>query len=138
MLLTDVEKKQFQSGEEAVAARDAHFVSLMFLIEPNCLFVIFKARPNSSIASNLHPILPFGMHSCVQEKGWVNNRVMSIWKDKVWYPYIQGTSKSALLLDAIGNHIQNDFIDAVDEQGKQVIQIPGASYLCVSLVMLES
>ena len=89
------------------------------------LFVIFKARPNGTIAKNLHQILPAGMHGCVQEKGWMDNRVMSIWKEKVWFPYIQGSSKSALLLDAMESHIHSDFIDAVDERGTQVLQILG-------------
>ena len=53
------------------------------------------------------------------------NRVITIWKEKVWYPYIQGSSKSELLLDAMESHIHSNSIDAVDERGTQVIQIPG-------------
>ncbi len=46
---------------------------------------------------------------------------MELWKETVWKPYIQGTNKSALLLD----QIHPSFIDAVDSLGTQVIQIPG-------------
>ena len=95
------------------------------------LFAIFEARPNGTIARNLHQILLSGMHGCVQEKCWMNNRVMSIWKEEVWYPYIQGTSRSALLSDGMESHIINDFINEVDEQGTQAIQIPrGFTSVC--------
>ena len=53
------------------------------------------------------------------------NFVISIWKEKVCYPYIQGSSKSALLLVAIESHIHSKFVDAADEKGTQVSQIPG-------------
>ena len=89
------------------------------------LIVTLKARRNGSIAKNLHQILPSGMYGCVQEKGRMDNRVMSIWKKKVWYHYIQGSSKSALLLDAMESHMHSKFIDVVDEKGTEVIQIPG-------------
>ena len=64
------------------------------------------------------------MDDRVQEKGWMVNRVMSIWKEKIRYPYRQGTPRSASLLDATENHIHNGFIDSVDEQGTQVTEIP--------------
>ena len=89
------------------------------------LFVTLKALQNSAIAKNLLQILPSGMHGCVQEKGWMNNRVLSIWKTKEWYPYIQSSSRSELLLDAMESHKHSNFIDAVHEKGTQVIQIPG-------------
>ena len=54
----------------------------------------------------------------------MDNRVMCIWKEEVWYPYIQGSSKSALLLDAMESHIHSNFIDTVYEKGTKVIQIP--------------
>ena len=41
------------------------------------------------------------------------------------YPYMQGTLRSALLLDAMESLIYRDFIDVVDDQGTQVIQIIG-------------
>ena len=66
------------------------------------------------------------MHRCVQEKSWMENHVMSICKEKLRYPYIQGTSKPALPLDSMGSHMHSCFINAVDERENQVIQIPGS------------
>lgn len=85
------------------------------------LFVIFKARQNDSIARNLYRILLSGMHECVQEAGWMDNRFMSIWKEYLCYSYMQGTSRSGLLLDTMEIHIHCDFIDVVDKQERQVI-----------------
>ena len=55
----------------------------------------------------------------------MDNRVMSIWKEEVKYPYIHGTLRSALLLDALESHVHSNFIGVDDEQGTKFIQIPG-------------
>ena len=89
------------------------------------LFVIFKGAINGPIANSLHQIMPAGMHGCTQIKGWMDNRVMELWKEAVWKPYIQGSNNSALLLDSMESHIHPNFIDSVDTLGTRVIQIPG-------------
>ena len=67
----------------------------------------------------------------------MDNRVMSIWKEKVCYPYIQGSSRSALLVDAMESHIHSNFIDAVDEKGRKLFRYLEVFQLCLSLLMWE-
>ncbi len=89
------------------------------------LFVIFKGAVNGRISQNLHHILPHGIFGCTQPKGWMDNRVMELWKEKVWKPYIEGVANTALLLDKMESHIHPSFIDSVGELGTRVIEIPG-------------
>ena len=55
----------------------------------------------------------------------MENRVMKLWKEAVWKPYIRGSNKSVLLLDSMEFHVHPNFIDSVDALGTRVIQIPG-------------
>ncbi len=90
------------------------------------LFVIFKGASNGPIANSLQDIMPAGMYGCTQAKGWMDNRVIQLWKEIEWRPYIEGTNKSALLLYQMESHIHPSFIDAVDSLGTQMIQIPNS------------
>ena len=89
------------------------------------LFVIFKAAENGPVANSLHSIMPSGIYGCTQKKGWMDNRVMQEWKEKIWTPYVQGRSNSVLLLDQMQSHIHPDFIDSVADTNTQIIEIPG-------------
>ena len=42
------------------------------------LFAIFKGKPGGSIEKQLPQIIPVGIVSCVQAKGWMDDRTMSI------------------------------------------------------------
>ena len=88
-------------------------------------FVIVKSAVIGRIANNLHRIMHDGMYGCTQPKSWMENRVMQLWKEKVWKPYVEGTMRSALPLDRMGSHTHPDFIDTADELGTRVIAIPG-------------
>ena len=79
---------------------------------------IFKTRQSGSVARKLHQILLSGMLGSIQEKFWIDNRVMSICKDKLWYPHPQKTLKSTLLLDVMKSHIHSEFVDEVNGQGE--------------------
>ena len=89
------------------------------------LFVIFKGAVNRRIANSLHQIIPDGIYACTKPKGWMDDRVMQLWKEKIWKPYIEGMMRSALILDRMEFHIHPGFIDTVDELGTRVITIPG-------------
>ncbi len=89
------------------------------------LFVIFKGAVSGPIANSIPHIMSEGMFGCTQVKGWMYNRVMNLWKEKVWKPYLEGSLGSALLLDQMESHIHTDFIDTVDEFGTPAILIPG-------------
>ena len=87
------------------------------------LFVIFKAADNGPVANRLHSIMLSGIYGCTQEKGWIDNRIMQEWKEKIWMPYVQGKSNSVLLLDQMQSHIHPDFIDSVADTNTQIIEI---------------
>ena len=74
------------------------------------LFVIFKGAVNGPIVNSLAQIMPVGMYGCIQPKGWMDNRVMELWKEKIWKPYVQNAEKSVLLLDRMESHIHPNFI----------------------------
>ena len=74
------------------------------------LFVIFKGIDNGRIAKELHSIMPDGIYGCTQEKGWMDNRVMEIWKEKTWKPYVENTQNYALLLDQMESHIHQNLL----------------------------
>ena len=50
---------------------------------------------------------------------------MELWMEAIWKPYIQGSNRSALLLDSMESHIYHKFIDSVDTLDTRFIQIPG-------------
>ena len=85
----------------------------------------FQSVVNGRIANTLHQIMPDGMYGCAQPKGWMDNRVMQLWKEKVSKPYVEGTMRSALPLDRMESHTHPDFIDTAGELGTRVIAIPG-------------
>ena len=70
-------------------------------------------------------IFPDVMYGCTQAKGWNDNRARQLWNDKVWKLYLEGTMRSALLLDPMKSHNHPDFIHTVDELGTRIITIPG-------------
>ena len=64
------------------------------------LFVIFKGKPGGSIEKQLPLIIPAGIVGCVQAKGWMDDRTMSIWNERVYKPHISTCNgDSGLLLD---------------------------------------
>ena len=65
------------------------------------------------------------MYSCKQPKGWMDNRVIELWKEKIWKPYVEGTSKSASVLYQMESHRHPTFVDLAREIGIKTIEIPG-------------
>ena len=55
----------------------------------------------------------------------MDNRVVEIWKEKIWKPYARNTQNSALLLNQMESHIHQNFIDSVQVLRTRVINIPG-------------
>ena len=66
-----------------------------------------------------------GIYCCTQAKGWIDNRLMRLWKENVWKPYVEGKKRSALILYRVESHVDPNFIDTVDELGTRIITIPG-------------
>ena len=89
------------------------------------LFVIFKGAVSLPIANSHQEILPARLYECTQPKGWKDNRVIELWKKKIWKPCVEVITNSALLLDQMESYIHPMFIDAVGEIGTRVIAIPG-------------
>ena len=51
----------------------------------------------------------------------MHNRVMEIWKEKIWKPYVENTQNSASLLGEMESHKHQNFIDSVQLLGTRVI-----------------
>ena len=54
----------------------------------------------------------------------MDNRVMEIWKEKIWKTYVDNAQNSALLLDQMESRIDHNFIDSVQLLETCVITIP--------------
>lgn len=76
------------------------------------LFAIFKAKPGKNIEKMLSQITPPGVITCVQSKGWMDQRTTTIWYEKIWAPYAAGNLASLLLLDDFKCHKQKPFVDS--------------------------
>ena len=64
------------------------------------LFVIFKGVPGGHIERQLPRIVPKGIIGCVQKKGWMHNRIMRIWYEKIFKPYVDtAPGETGILLD---------------------------------------
>lgn len=94
------------------------------------LFFIFKGQPNGRIEKALSDVLPPNTFGCCQSKGWMDQRSMKIWFEKVWKQYVANSSKSVLLLDDFICHKQPEFLDLASEVGTSIELIPGG-YTCV-------
>jgi len=89
------------------------------------LFVIFKAQPNGPIEQSLPELLPAGMYGCCQEKGWMDNRSMEIWRQAIWAPYTANSPWAYLLLDRQENHIHPVFASNVEANNTFIAFVPG-------------
>jgi len=88
------------------------------------LFVIFKGEPNARVEKWLNENTPPNIYACCQPKAWMDDRVMGIWFEKIWKPYIQGHAESVLLLDDFKCHKQEQFEDELDDVGTYLELIP--------------
>ena len=79
------------------------------------LFEIFKGGVIGRMTNSLHQILPDRMYGCTQAKGWMDSRVMQLWKEEICKLYVEGTMRSPLLLNRMESRIHPDFVDTLDE-----------------------
>jgi len=89
------------------------------------LFLIFKGAENGPIAKSLPDILPDGVFGCTQRKGWMDNRVMGIWYETVYRPYVENAPHAMLLLDRQENHVHINFTERAELEGTYISFIPG-------------
>ena len=69
---------------------------------------------------------PAGQVYTVQQKGWVDSRVFSIWINSVWSPFCAGVGDSTyLIMDEFSVHRTSDSVQAIQEFGLEVDFIPG-------------
>ena len=100
-------------------------VSITFDGTKRPLFVVSKAMPRGPVERALPSILPNGMYGCVQENGWVDQRVMQIWFEKIWQPYVRShTGNSMLLLDDYVCHKQEQFVEKLSGVDTLLTLIP--------------
>ncbi len=97
------------------------------------VLVVFKGKPGRD--GRLNPVerrlqqmpKPNGWVLVVQEKGWIDERLMNIWVEQIWRPYIErlGGQRSILLLDEFRCHTQPQVADQCAELGTMIKVIPG-------------
>lgn len=89
------------------------------------LFLIFKGQTGRTIERNLNDILPDTVFGCCQSKGWMESRVMMIWVEKIWRPYLASFGNASLLLDDFACHKQAFFLAVMQELSTYVEPFPG-------------
>ena len=94
--------------------------------------IIYKGQPNSQIVHEfvgsavVQNGYPAGQVYTVQQKGWVDSRVFSIWINSVWSPFCTGVGDSTyLIMDEFLVHRTLDSVRAIQEFGSEVDFIPG-------------
>jgi len=87
-------------------------------------FVVIKAKPGARIEQKMYDWLPPGMHGCCAPKGFVDNRAMGIWYERVWKPYAEATNNSILLLDDWECHHHTMFTSRAAEINTYVSEVP--------------
>jgi len=87
-------------------------------------FVVMKAKHNGRIEKKMYDWLPAGMHGCCAPKGFVDNRAMGIWYERVWKPYAEATNNSFLLLDHWKPHHHASFTTRAAEINTCVSEVP--------------
>ena len=89
------------------------------------LFVILKGLPGGRIEKSLTSELPEGLVGCVQRKGWMDNRTIDLWYERVFKPYVSGcTERSGLLLDDFKCHRNSELVTKMDEANADRYMIP--------------
>ncbi len=64
------------------------------------LFFMFKGKPGGSVEKQLPYTIPQDIIGGLQAKGWMDDRTMSIWYERVNKPYISTCNgESELILD---------------------------------------
>ena len=94
--------------------------------------IIYKGQPNGRIvhefvgSAAVQNGYPAGQVYTVQQKGWVDSRVFSIWINSVWSPFCAGVGDSTyLIMDEFSVHRTSDSVRAIQEFGSEVDFIPG-------------
>ena len=75
------------------------------------------------IENSLYQIMPYGMYDCTHAKGCMYNRVIQSWNEKVWKSHVEGTLRSAIILDRMESPTHLDFSDTVDELETRITSI---------------
>ena len=90
--------------------------------------IIFKGRPTGKI---IEMELPEGMVAVRQEKGWMDTKVMHVYLEKIWYPYVLKVGgeavKSLLVWDSFSAHLTAEVEESLRTHRSTTIIIPGGS-----------
>lgn len=85
----------------------------------------FKGVLGGSVENQILDIVPEGIVPCVQKKAWADDKVLHIWYDKVYMPYIgAGESTSSLFLDDFINHKSDSLKQCLNSDNSLLHLIP--------------
>lgn len=93
-------------------------------------FIIFRATPGATIERSLPSFLPDNIFGACQKNAWMDDRVMKIWFEKVWMPYVADKSSSALLMDDFKVHKSASTKILFSQTNTELGYIPGG-FTCV-------
>ena len=89
--------------------------------------VIFKGKKGGRIKREFTRYNP-GAFYAVQEKAWMDEKVMQFWIDKILKPYLQTAPQGVrplLLLDSYRCHHMKSILENLSDAGTQTKHIPG-------------
>ena len=88
--------------------------------------IIFKGCPTGKI---IEMELLEGMVAVRQEKGWMDTKVMHVYLEKIWYPYVLKVGgeavKSLLVWDSFSAHLTAEVEESLRTHRSTTIIIPG-------------
>ena len=94
--------------------------------------MVFKGKPNGRI-QRAFGTYPVGCFYAVQERAWMDERVMLMWVELVLIPYVETAPPGIiplLFLDSYRCHMMASVVTKINDLGVEVVHIPGG---CTSL-----
>ena len=98
---------------------------------PFIIFVGSSSKRNGKIIRECEDPQKYGLAEeikyAVQEKGWMNERVMLQWIEEVWEPVMERNNyaPTLLILDSAGAHLTSDVRRALADLNTVLVIIPG-------------
>lgn len=91
------------------------------------LMMVFKGKPNGRIEREFRNY-PVGAQYAVQDRAWMDERVMLLWVEQVLRPYVETAPNGIqpfILLDSYRCHMMSSVVTVIQDLGVQVEHIPG-------------
>ena len=89
------------------------------------LIVICKGVLGDHVERQLPGILPFGIIGCEQKKGWMDNRTMRIWFEKIFKPHVEtAPGETGILLNDFICHKSAEIKNKLSDDDAMLYMVP--------------